>query len=102
MTPRRSPVGGHARDEKVARAFAVRWSTSSNREIANLAGCYLRASKERLDIEVELLGAIMLACGRIVPDACVDVTGQLYGISSAKEIVAAMLKERLEAAKEPA
>lgn len=39
----------------------------------------------------------MLACGRIVPDARVDVRGQLYGISSAKEIVAAMLKERLSA-----
>lgn len=32
------------RDETAARAFAVKWSTKSRGDIANLAGCYLRAS----------------------------------------------------------
>lgn len=43
MTPPRSPVGGPARDTEAARKFAVKWSTKSSGEIANLSGCYLRA-----------------------------------------------------------
>ncbi len=85
-----------ARDEERARKFAVRWATRrSDGEMANLAGCYLRASKSRRDIEVELLDEISRRCGQLVPDRCVDLQGQLYGISSAKEVVVAMLKERL-------
>lgn len=85
------------RDEARARKFAVSWATKAGQqgEIANLAGCYLRASEDSLSVEIALLDAIMLACGKLVPDRSVDISGQLYGISSAKEVVAAMLKERL-------
>ncbi len=83
------------RDDARARAFAVKWSTKSKGEIANLAGCYLSAAKSRREIEVDLLDAIMRACGQLMPDSCIDVRGQLYGISSAKEVVATMLKQRL-------
>lgn len=96
-----TPDGGLSRDEEAARKFEVEWSTKSKGKIANLAGCYLRAARERVDIEIELLDAIMRKCGQLIPDRGIDLKGQLYGISSAKEVVARMLKERLTKAKRP-
>lgn len=42
------------RDEDAAREFAVKWSTRSKGEIANLAGCYLRALDEIASLRAQL------------------------------------------------